>query len=49
MVLGDPFLLFHEVLVHDRDLSGWAAEADEAELQPVSRRFAERNVVLGHW
>jgi len=27
-----------EILVHDRDLPGRAAEADEAELQPVAKR-----------
>src|SRR5205814_9756851 len=32
--LADPPAALHQLLVHDRDLAGRAAEADHAELQP---------------
>jgi len=41
--LGDPAAALHQLLVHHGDLTGRAAEADEAELQPVAEGFAERN------
>jgi hypothetical protein len=34
-LLGDPAASLDQVLVHDGDLSCWAAEADEAKLEPV--------------
>jgi hypothetical protein len=39
--LGDPAAALDEILVHDRDLPGRAAEADEAEPQPVPEGFAQ--------
>lgn len=35
--LADPFFLFDQLGVHDRDLSGRPAEADEAELEPETQ------------
>ncbi len=40
-LLRDPAFPFDEVLVHDRDLPGRTAEADEAELEPVAKSFAQ--------
>ena len=41
--LGDPAPPLDQLLVHDRDLPGRPAEADEAELQPEPERLAEGN------
>jgi hypothetical protein len=41
--LLDPLLLVHDHAMHDRDLPGGAAEADEAELQPEAERLRKRN------
>jgi len=40
-LLGYPAALLHQFLVHDGDLSGGTAEADEAQLQPVEEGFAK--------
>jgi len=40
-LLGDPAFPLDQVLVHDRDLPGRAAEADEAELEPVAKCLAK--------
>ncbi|MNX79928.1 hypothetical protein D3C86_1115740 [compost metagenome] len=53
--LGYPAPPLHQFLVHDRDLSGWPAEADEAELQPEPERFTKtdrfrpRQFFFNHW
>src|SRR3990170_519624 len=44
--LRNPAFLFHQVMVHDRDLPGRPAEADEAELEPVPERFGQG---YGRW
>jgi hypothetical protein len=38
--LGYPALTLDQVLVHDRDLPGRSAEADETQLEPVAEGFA---------
>ena len=43
--LADPFLLVDDDAVHDRDLSGRAAEAERGDAQPDPERFAERDAV----
>ena len=40
-VFGDPAAFFHQLLMHHRDLSGGAAEADEAEFEPVFEGLPE--------
>ena len=35
----NPALALHQIGVHQRDLSGWSTEADEAEFQPVPERL----------
>ncbi len=40
-LLGDPAFPLYQILVHDRDLPGWAAEADEAELEPVAESLGK--------
>src|SRR5262249_33505365 len=41
----DPALLLDQLAMHDRDLAGWTAEADPAELPPVAERLgATRNL-----
>ena len=53
-LLRDPAPFLHQVLVHDGDLPGGAAEADEAELEPVAEGLSETHRrggllrVLGH-
>src|SRR6266511_3622394 len=42
--LWDPALLLDELAVHDRNLTGWATEIDEAELQPELKGFAEAHL-----
>ena len=44
---GDPAPFFHELLMHDRDLSGRTAEADESELEPEQKRVAEAHSGCG--
>jgi hypothetical protein len=43
--LADPLLLFDENAVHDRDLTGWSAEAQGCDLGPDEDRLAKRNTV----
>jgi len=40
-LLAEPFFLFHQLGVHDRDLTGGSAEADETQLEPEPQRFAK--------
>jgi uncharacterized protein (TIGR00645 family) len=40
--LADPFLFLDQLRVHDRDLAGRSAEADESQLQPKTQGFAKR-------
>src|SRR5438067_1049172 len=40
--LGDPAFLLDQLAMHDRDLSGRAAEADPAELPPIGECLAAR-------
>ena len=42
----DPAAALDDLLVHDRDLAGGAAEVDEPELHPEARGFTERHAVL---
>jgi hypothetical protein len=42
-LLADPAALLHQFAVHDGDLPGRPAEADEAELQPEAQGFGEGN------
>jgi len=46
--LRDPAPPLHQLLVHDRDLSGWAAETDETELEPEQKSL-EQTDRLGTW
>ena len=39
--VGYPAFSFHQILMHDGDLPGGAAEADEAEFQPVPEGFGK--------
>jgi hypothetical protein len=39
--LADPAFLFHQLALHDRDLPGRPAEADEPELEPETKRLAK--------
>src|SRR5258707_408622 len=41
--LLDPFLLVDQHAMHERDLPGGPAEADEAELEPEAERLFERD------
>ena len=45
--LRDPVLLLDEDAVHDRDLAGRAAEAEQGDPQPDAQRFAEADAVIG--
>jgi hypothetical protein len=47
-LLVDPATTLHEFLVHDRDLSGRAAEVDEAELDPERKGIPEGNLGRHH-
>ena len=40
-LLGNPAPFFDQFLMHHGDLAGWAAEADEAEFQPVGKRLGQ--------
>ena len=40
---GDPAASFDQLFMHDRDLTGGPAEADESQFQPESQCFPERN------
>jgi hypothetical protein len=40
-MLGNPAPALDQLLVHDRDLPGRAAEADEAELEPEAQGLHE--------
>ena len=42
-VFGDPAPAFHQFRMHDRDLAGRPAEADEAELEPEAECLGEGN------
>ncbi len=42
-VLADPAPAFHQFGMHHGDLAGRTAEADEAELEPVEKRLAQRD------
>ena len=42
-MLRNPTALFHQVLMHHGYLSGGAAEADKAELEPVFKGLAQRD------
>src|SRR3954453_4443552 len=44
-VLADPFLLVDDDPVHDRNLAGWAAEAERGHAQPDPKGFTERDAV----
>jgi hypothetical protein len=44
---GDPAPPLHQLLVHDGDLAGGPAEADEAQLQPETKGVGKANYV-GH-
>jgi len=46
-VFGNPSALLHQFLMHHTHLSGRAAKADEAQLQPITRRFCKRNCLWG--
>jgi hypothetical protein len=37
----DPLLLVHHDPMHQRDLAGWAAKLDAADLEPGFEEFAE--------
>jgi len=39
--LAEPLAFFHQFGVHDGDLAGRPAEADESELEPKAQRFYE--------
>ncbi len=39
--LADPAAFLYELGLHDRDLAGGSAEADEPELEPEAKGFAE--------
>src|SRR5205823_5796635 len=41
MRFADPFLFFHQLGVHHRDLPARSAEGDESKLEPKSQRFGE--------
>ena len=41
--LGQPAALLHQFLVHDGDLAGRAAEADQAQLEPEQEGFEQTN------
>ncbi len=43
-LLGDPAPPVHEVPLHDRDLAGRSAEADESESEPVAEGLPEPDV-----
>ena len=43
---GNPASAFHQFLVHDGNLSRWAAKTDEAEFEPETERFPEAD---GRW
>ena len=45
--LGNPVAFLHQLGVHDGDLPGRTAKADEAELEPEPQRLAEGNTVRG--
>src|SRR5207253_9289592 len=40
--LADPFFLFDQLALHNRDLAGRSAERNESELQPKPEGFTER-------
>ena len=46
--LADPAPFFHQLGVHDRNLTGRSAEADEAKLQPEAQGFTKGGM-LGGW
>src|SRR5271169_6402130 len=39
--LRDPAAALDQLLVHDRNLAGWTAKADETELEPEAQRLAK--------
>ena len=41
LVLADPAMLIHQHAVHQRDLTGWAAERQDADLRPDGECFFE--------
>ena len=45
--LGDPALLLDQDAVHDRDLTGRAAETERGDPQPDPKGLRKRNAVLG--
>ena len=45
--LGNPALLLDQLAVHDRDLAGGPAEADEAQPEPEPEGLAQRHVMRG--
>ena len=42
--LADPSFLVDEDAMHHRDLTGWAAETQQTDLQPDTDGIAERNI-----
>ena len=40
--LTDPFLFLDQLGLHDRDLPGWPAKGNEAELQPEPKCLGKR-------
>ncbi|HWO32851.1 MAG TPA: hypothetical protein VNO32_28985 [Candidatus Acidoferrum sp.] len=41
-LVADPPPLLNQFVVHDRNVSGGAAEADPSQLEPETQRFPER-------
>ena len=42
-LFGDPAPALDQMLMHERDLPGWSAKADKAELEPEHERIAKRD------
>jgi hypothetical protein len=40
----DPAPPDHKLFVHDRDLTGWAAKADETQLEPKADRLPKTDL-----